>query len=388
MKVTKKDVIRMLWEFDRLDGAEVVDDVLAKLISVTNPNPKNVLVSFSFAGVNYFALFDLLDDDLVAVEREVRRVWPNAEIEVLKHPKQKTFGFSFKGKEMYLAVQLNQKKRLDMWLSEKWSKMNRSMWRKYVKLGRVKVGGVVETKVSRMVDGSENIEVDWAEEAVEAREMSVLYEDESVVVIDKPAGVLTHSKGSLNDEFTAADFFTERAVDLEKTNRTGVVHRLDRDTSGVLIGARTEEARVKLQRQFSDRGVQKVYYAVVVGRPKRDKALIDLPIARNMKKPTTFVVSPNGRPAETMYEVEKSNGEFSLVRLEPKTGRTHQLRVHMAYIGHPIVGDRIYGAEADRLYLHAAELEITVPGGVRKVFRSEVPGEFEERVAMVSEASE
>ncbi|MCL2444504.1 RluA family pseudouridine synthase [Candidatus Saccharibacteria bacterium] len=377
MKFSKKDVVKILWEFDRLDGAEVVDDALITIISVKNPDPKNTLLSFAFNGVNYFALFDEVDDDLEKVKANVKRVAPNAEVEVLRSPKMEEFGAKWKGKEMYLVVQLNQKRRLDVWLSEKYPDVNRSTWGKYVKEGRVKVGGVIETKSSRMVEEKDGIEVDLPEDLEFKDELRVIYEDDDVVVIDKPAGVLTHSKGNLNDEFTVANFFERRAVDLEESNRVGVVHRLDRETSGVMIGAKTEAARLKLQKQFSDRKVRKVYYAVVDGRPKTDKALISLPIARNMKRPTTFVVSPNGRPAETVYEVVKSGDEFSLVRLEPKTGRTHQIRIHMKYVGCPIVGDRIYGEEGDgRMYLHAAELEVTLPNGERKVFKSEVPSEF------------
>ena len=115
------------------------------------------------------------------------------------------------------------------------------------------------------------------------------------------------------------------------------------------------------------------------GRPRLDAARIDLPIARDYKRPTTFRVEPGGKESETFYKVLESDGAHSLVELQPTTGRTHQLRVHMKYLGHPIVGDVIYGNEpAERLMLHARALEITLPGGERRIFEAETPEEFGE----------
>ena len=132
-----------------------------------------------------------------------------------------------------------------------------------------------------------------------------------------------------------------------------------------------------MKKQFQARTAHKTYYAVVEGRPKLDEARIDLPLARNLNRPTTFLVDPKGKEAETFYKVLKTNGDFSLLELKPTTGRTHQLRVHMKYLGHPILGDSVYGKKGDRLYLHAESLEITLPGGKRKVFKAPVPEEFE-----------
>ena len=113
------------------------------------------------------------------------------------------------------------------------------------------------------------------------------------------------------------------------------------------------------------------------GRPKLDEANIDLPINRDLKRPNTFRVEAGGKPSETYYKVVDSNDKYSLVELKPKTGRTHQLRVHLSYLGTPILGDVVYGeGEGERLYLHAAELEITLPGGERKTFKADLPEEF------------
>ena len=164
-----------------------------------------------------------------------------------------------------------------------------------------------------------------------------------------------------------------------------LVHRLDRDTSGVVILAKNEATRTMLRNQFQDRKAHKTYYAIVDGHPKLDEALINLPIARNLKHPTTFMVDVKGKPAETYYKVIKKNDKYSLIELKPVTGRTHQLRVHLNYIGCPIVGDRVYNekSKADRLMLHAANLEITIPGedsNVRKTFSAELPKSFNELI--------
>ena len=134
-----------------------------------------------------------------------------------------------------------------------------------------------------------------------------------------------------------------------------------------------------LKKQFQDRKTHKTYYAVIDGRPKLDAARIDLPIARDLKRPTTFRVDANGKESETFYKRLKTDGKHTLVELKPTSGRTHQLRVHMKYLGHPILGDSVYGGErADRLYLHAGALEITLPGGKRVTFEVPMPKEFKD----------
>ena len=197
-----------------------------------------------------------------------------------------------------------------------------------------------------------------------------------MIVINKPVGVLTHAKGALNEEFTVAEFFrryTDVGLD---TNRPGIIHRLDRDTSGVMIGARNAETAIMLQKQFADRKTKKTYLAITEGAPKNDHARIDLPIGRNPSAPSTFRVDAKGKSAITDYTTLHTDGHHSLLELKPLTGRTHQLRVHMKYINTPIVGDRVYGKEADRLYLHAQRLEITIPSGDRRTFEAPAPQEF------------
>ena len=209
-------------------------------------------------------------------------------------------------------------------------------------------------------------------------DLPIIYEDDDSLVIDKPAGVLTHSKGGFNPEATVATFIRDRVIGMEG-ERAGIVHRLDRGTSGLIICAKTPEALKWLQKQFSDRKTKKEYLAVIEGTLQPSEAVVDAPIARNARDPKTFIVSPGGKPAETAYEVLNTANGHSLVLLKPKTGRTHQLRVHLTYLKHPIVGDVIYkGAPFDRMLLHAKQLEITLPNRQRKVFTSDTPKEFQE----------
>jgi 23S rRNA pseudouridine1911/1915/1917 synthase len=214
-------------------------------------------------------------------------------------------------------------------------------------------------------------------------DLPIIYEDENVIVLNKPAGVLTHSKGSINTEGTVATFIEPLINSYELLgNRAGIVHRLDRATSGVIITAKNADTMKYLQKQFSERKTKKIYTAIVEGWPEPNSAVIDAPIERNPKKPQIFRVGSHGKAAQTKYEVlkkvEKNNFKFTQLELSPITGRTHQLRIHLAYIKHPIVGDRIYGKEGDNMYLHANSLEITLPGGERKVFKAPLPKIFNE----------
>jgi RluA family pseudouridine synthase len=148
-----------------------------------------------------------------------------------------------------------------------------------------------------------------------------------------------------------------------------------------MICAKTPEALSWLQKQFSQRKVKKTYYAVVQGGLKVPAALIDMPIERNPKAPATFRVGSNGKPARTEYHTVRESGRHSLLELRPETGRTHQLRVHLQHLGHPIVGDQMYGGEpAARLYLHATRLELTLPSRERRVFEAPMPPEFAAKV--------
>ena len=274
------------------------------------------------------------------------------------------------------------RKRLDHILVEQHPEFNRSTLQNFIKSGYVKKKKKTIQKPNTEIELIKNEDGEFLlpkiDLAVPNRETPpditnlIIYEDENVLVLDKPAGMLSMAKGEFTLEPTLEDYGL-------------LVHRLDRDTSGVVILGKNPAVQSYLRKQFQDRKTHKTYYAIVEGRPKLDAAKIDLPIARNIKHPTTFLVDPNGKPSQTFYKVLKSDGKHSLLELKPVTGRTHQLRVHLKYLGHPIVGDKVYGDEsADRLYLHAHSLEITIPSsdkndtaGERRTFEAKTPVEFE-----------
>ena len=263
-----------------------------------------------------------------------------------------------------------EKVRLDHMMVKIFKSYNRSTLQKFIESGFVRVDGEVVTKPNQRFEDGVRIDLEIPEELRNSHlTPEIIYEDDDVLVVSKPAGLLSERRGQYCPEKTLSDYGL-------------VVHRLDRDTSGVVILAKNEEAKDYLKKQFQERKVHKIYNAIVVGRPKLDKARIDLPLIRNLKRPTTFLVDANGKEAETFYEVKKADDRYSLVELKPTTGRTHQLRVHMKYLGHPILGDQVYGEKitddniSPRLYLHAKELEVVLPSGEKKVFISPLPQEF------------
>lgn len=258
--------------------------------------------------------------------------------------------------------------RLDHLLVEKYKDYNRSTLQNFIKSGFVEVDKKVVKKPNAKVPKSAEIILNAPKTTKTLPKLEVIFENENVLVLNKPAGLLSMAKGEYCPEPTLEDYGL-------------LVHRLDRDTSGVVILAKNEFTQKMLRKQFQDRKTHKIYYAVVSGRPKLDEAMIDLPIARNLKHPTTFQVDANGKSSQTYYKVLKTNDTFSLLELKPVTGRTHQLRVHLKYIGTPILGDKVYNEEKSegRLFLHAHSLEITIPEdskNLRKTFIAKTPEEF------------
>jgi len=274
--------------------------------------------------------------------------------------------------------------RLDAYLAQYWPEYSRSQWQKYIAAGYVQVNGVVETSAKYLLGEDDEVTThvpatpDFSEET-----LPVIFENDDVIVINKPVGVLTHTKGAVSEEFTVADFVRRHMSEPDDTNRPGIVHRLDRGTSGVIIAAKNSSAKRHLQKQFQDRKAKKQYLAIVSGHPKHDKARIELPIERNPKAPASFRVGASGKAAITDYEVIASDNKRSVISLRPVTGRTHQLRVHLSELGTPILGDQLYGGKKspiDRMCLHAQSLEITLPGGERRTFIAEPPADFAELI--------
>ncbi|HEY5152976.1 MAG TPA: RluA family pseudouridine synthase [Candidatus Saccharimonadales bacterium] len=281
-------------------------------------------------------------------------------------------------------LEISRAERLDQYVVRKQPGLSRSFATRLIQDGDVLVNGEPQVKAGYKVRPSDKIKIGFDENKAVVFpdiDIPVIYEDDDCVVINKPVGILTHSKGAFNPEATVSTWLRSR-MKAPKGERAGIVHRLDRATSGVMICAKTPEALGQLQKQFSERKSKKIYVAVVTGTPKESRALIDMPIERNPKQPQTFRVGSNGKSAQTEYQVLKTSGRLSLLELKPTTGRTHQLRVHLEHLGHPIVGDTLYGGHpAERLFLHAMSLEITLPDSRRKKFEAPLPPEFEELMA-------
>ena len=262
--------------------------------------------------------------------------------------------------------------RLDVEVLNRNPRYSRATIQKFIKAGYVTVNGEIITKPNFLIEDGADI-VLTVPAAEQAEKPPVIYEDDNVIVFNKPAGMLSIKKG---------DFSTEPAIE----DFGYIVHRLDRDTSGVIIVAKNFQTKGFLQKQFQERKSHKTYYAVVCGTPAQEHAIINIPLARNLKKPTTFMPDKNGREAITEYRTIDAGSKYSLIELKPRTGRTHQLRIHMNFIHCPILGDPVYnpkGPKANRMYLHAAVLEITIPGedgGQRLTFTADLPKEFENAV--------
>jgi 23S rRNA pseudouridine1911/1915/1917 synthase len=269
--------------------------------------------------------------------------------------------------------------------------------------GRVRVDGAVETRSSsRPAEGARlEVELVMPERtrpgSAEGARFEVLHEDDALAVLAKPAGMVVHPGGQVRGG-TLSELAVERFGDLpdpQGEDRPGIVHRLDADTSGVIVIARTHAAAEELMRQFADREVEKTYTAIVHGVPRFDSDWIEGALARDERRPERMAVVPDGegRAASTFYETSERFGRAALVAAHPRTGRTHQLRVHLASIGHPCVGDRLYRRRdtrdlapdapvPGRQALHAASLAFTHPAtGERVRFEAPLPADLEALLA-------
>jgi 23S rRNA pseudouridine1911/1915/1917 synthase len=278
-------------------------------------------------------------------------------------------------------------KRLDSFVHERLPKYSRSRVQSWIKKKLVLVDGV-EARASALLKGAEIIAVEPAElEPLKAKPediaLHILYADEDVVVIDKPAGMVVHA-GAGHNTGTLVNALLHHFTSLSSVNgelRPGIVHRLDRETSGVLVVARTDLAHQSLAAQFHDRQVEKVYLALAHGRLEQITGRITTPITRDPIRRTRMTARlGRGRTALTEYRVLEQFELFSYLEVKIGTGRTHQIRVHLASLKHPVFGDRLYGAPAsipgvatlERFFLHAHTLQFQSPSS-GKIIRVESP---------------
>lgn len=284
--------------------------------------------------------------------------------------------------------------RLDLFLKDRLKKISRSKIQKAIKGGQVTVDGLTVKSGHKLKPG-EVVEILTEESTpdieLEPQEikLNIIYEDSQVIVIDKPAGLTVHPgagqpRGTLVNGLV---FFYPEIKNVGSPLRPGIVHRLDKDTSGLMVVARTQAAYHSLRRQFEDRSVEKVYLGLAAGRFKDKKGIIDLPVGRHpAERQKMSVKSRKPRVAITRYEVLREFKHSTLLALKPLTGRTHQLRVHLSALGHPLLGDSRYGQTDEkkrkpgsRLFLHAFELSFEHPVKKERLkFRCPLPANLQE----------
>lgn len=281
--------------------------------------------------------------------------------------------------------------RLDRLLADRGDDISRTRWQQCIRDGLVLVDGRVSTRPSEALTGGERVEATVpevlpADIEPEPIPLNIVYENDDLLVIDKPAGMVVHPSPG-HERGTLVHAALAHAPQLEGVGgkrRPGVVHRLDKGTSGLILMAKNDTTHRLLQSQFADRLVEKEYLALVDGHPPSAEGIIRAPLGRDPSHRKRMAVVPRGRQAESHYTTRESFPGHALLLVQPKTGRTHQIRVHLAFVGAPIVGDRVYGQrkpslEIARPFLHAHRLKISIrKGEPPKIFEAPLPPDLVE----------
>ncbi len=278
--------------------------------------------------------------------------------------------------------------RIDTFISQRVPNLSRAAVQRLLDQGQVLVDGQHRKPGYRLRSG-ENIfvRIPSAQPSVvqpESIPLDIIYEDEDVIVINKPAGMVVHpAVGHSGGTLVNAVLAYAPNVAVGGVERPGIVHRLDRDTSGLIVVAKNDTAMHKLQSQWKSHVVHKEYLALVEGHVEPFQGKIDAPIARDPKNRQHMSVVTIGKKREaiTVYHTIADLGRYTLLLCEPATGRTHQVRVHLAFLGHPIVGDQMYNRRKnpfglDRQFLHAWKMDLTLPGGQPAHFRAPLPSDL------------
>ena len=278
--------------------------------------------------------------------------------------------------------------RLDRFVGENCAELSRTYAQKLITDGYITVNGHV-AKASLKLNIGDRVDVivppaPPSSLSPEAIPLNILYEDDDLLVVDKPAGLAVHPAPGHPDHtlVNAILFHFPHLADISDSLRPGIVHRLDRDTSGVMLVAKNKVAQANLIDQFKARAVVKAYLVLVKGRLTPERGIIDAPVGRDPRNRKRMAVVSAGREARSEYQVVKYIGNYTLLEIIPETGRTHQIRVHLAAIGYPVVGDAVYGVKSPHLsrqFLHACCLGFKLPStGEYVEFKSELPSDLEQ----------
>lgn len=278
--------------------------------------------------------------------------------------------------------------RLDVFLSEKLDK-TRSAVKKLVDDGEITVGGN-KVKAGRTLKIGEEISVNIPDPVkldLEAENipLDIIYQDNDIAIINKPQGMTVHAGNGTHGStlVNALLYHLDSLSGINGVIRPGIVHRIDKDTSGLLVVAKNDAAHLSLSEQIKNKTCHRIYLALLEGTVKQNDGIIDTFIGRSDKNRTMMAVKDSGRRAVTHFKVLKRYKEFTFAEFKLETGRTHQIRVHCKYIGHPIVGDPVYGYEKQKFklngqLLHAWKLELTHPStGERMSFEAPLPDYFQ-----------
>lgn len=295
--------------------------------------------------------------------------------------------------QRFFAAEENYK-RLDLFLSEQTEEFTRSRLKKLIEGGQVSVNGEVIVKAGAEVKRGDGVIVtvpDATEYAVQAENIpiEIVYQDKDIAVVNKPQGMTVHvGNGNENGTLVNALLYALDSLSgIGGVLRPGIVHRIDKDTTGLLVVAKNDKAHVSLASQIAEKTCKRTYYALLEGNVKDDRGRVVTDIGRHPTDRLKMAVLPDGKGkiAVTDYEVVVRFGsEFTLCKFDLQTGRTHQIRVHAKHLGHPVAGDPVYGykkqkIKADGQLLHAARLELSHPvSGARMVFNAPLPPAFAE----------
>ncbi|SHJ66789.1 ribosomal large subunit pseudouridine synthase D [Hathewaya proteolytica DSM 3090] len=286
--------------------------------------------------------------------------------------------------------------RLDVYLFQEDGEKSRSHYQKIIAEGMVLVNGK-KTKSNYKVKTFDQVEVEHGEEKQgnlikEDIELCILYEDEDILVVNKPQNMVVHpAPGSESGTLVNGLLnHCESLSTINGDNRPGIVHRIDKDTSGILVVAKNDYAHIKLSEQLRQHSMKRIYVALCEGVIKENSITIDKPIGRDKKNRLKKAIDSEGREAVTHVTVMETFDNYTLVQCRLETGRTHQIRVHMASIGHPIVGDPLYGFKKQKFKLEGQVLHAMVLGfihpktGEYMEFSSEIPEYFKELLRKIS----